>query len=295
MRVLWFLLSSAFALGAQAQDWELGARYWYSRGFTQLSHNAQGLNPTRGNPTSVLAYENLNAHAAELHARKAFGEGAFVRGSAGLGRVRSGSFDDEDFSAGQVKSSDSTSPVKGNRLSYFTVDLGRDLWMVRNTTIGLFAGYQQWTERLDAYGATFTLGGSNIPESIQVITNEVTWRSLRLGIAATARFTERTRVSLDAAWVPYATVRDEDSHYLRTALDDLGPTPNILVEGHGRGLQLDLELRHGLSDLWELGAGLRYWALRATSGSRIAAGTSLPLNEIESRRRGLILDLTRRW
>jgi hypothetical protein len=296
MRRLVILLVIALPATAQAQGWELGARYWYSRAMTQLSHNAQGVVPALGNPTSVLTYDDLNAHSVELHARKDFGERWFVRGNAGLGWIQRGSFDDEDFFAGQVKFSDSTSTVKGNRLTYLTADLGREFWARRNLGIGLFAGYHQWTERLDAYGARFTTGGDgDIAESVPVITNEVTWRSLRLGIAAVARLSARTRVALDAALVPYAKVRDEDSHYLRTAPDQLGPTPNILIEGRGRGLQLDAELRHLFSNRWELGAGLRYWWLRATNGSRVAVGTSLPLNEIESERGGLTLSLTRRW
>lgn len=296
MRWLVILLVSAVAASAQAQGWELGTRYWYSRATTERSHNAQGVVPSLGNPTSVLTYDDLNAHSVELHARKDFGERWFVRGNAGIGWIQRGSFDDEDFFAGQSKFSDSTSAVKGNRLTYLTADFGRQVWARRNLTLALFGGYHQWTERLDAYGAHFTTGASaDIAESVPVITNEVTWRSLRLGLAGVARLSARTRIAFDAALVPYARVRDEDSHYLRTAANDLGPTPNILIEGRGRGLQVDAELRHFFAERWELGAGLRYWWLRATNGSRVAVGTSLPLNEIESQRGGLTLSLTRRW
>src|SRR4051812_2995030 len=257
MRHLVILLVSTMAATAHAQEWQFGARYWYSQATTQRSHNAQGAVPALGNPTSVLTYDELNAHSVELHARKDFAERWFVRGNAGVGRIQRGSFDDEDFFAGQMKFSDSTSTVKGNRLTYLTADVGREFWAPRNWSIALFAGYHQWSERLDAYGARFTTGGGgDIAESVPVITNDVTWRSLRLGVAAVARLSARTRIALDAALVPYATVRDEDSHYLRTAANDLGPTPNILIEGRGRGLQVDAELRHFLRDRWEVGAGL---------------------------------------
>lgn len=296
MRRVWLLLSSVFALSAHAQSWELGARYWYSQATTTRSHNAQGAVPSLGNPTSVLTYTNLDAHALELHGRKDFGSRGFLRANAGLGEITRGSFDDEDFFAGQVKFSDSTSRVKGKRLAYATLDIGRELWSFRNGTAGLFAGYNHWTERIDAYGATFTVGGgAEIPAAVPVITNEVTWQSLRVGLTATTHMTAQTRLSLDAAWVPYARVRDEDSHWLRQAPSDLGAAPNILVDGRGQGVQLDLALRRQLSDRWEFGAGLRYWRLRATTGSRVAAGTSLPLNQIESQRGGVLVDLTRRW
>jgi hypothetical protein len=99
MRSLLFIWLSAVAVTAQAQvqDWELGARYWLSTGMTERSHNAQGVAPALGNPTSVLTYESLDAHALELHARKGFGKRWFVRGNAGLGWIRNGSFQDEDI------------------------------------------------------------------------------------------------------------------------------------------------------------------------------------------------------
>ena len=43
----------------------------------------------------------------------------------------------------------------------------------------------------------------------------------------------------------------------------LGPAPNIHIEGTGYGFQFEFELRHTLQAAWELGAGLRYWWLRA--------------------------------
>jgi len=289
-------MSGAGAQLPAAQGWQLGARYWLSSGTTVRSHNAQGFDPSLGNPTSVLTYESLDAHAVELHARRDFGERWFVRGHAGLGWIRNGSLDDEDFFAGQAKFSDSTSAVKGNRLGYATIDIGRDVWTLgSNTTIGLFAGYHYWTERLDAFGASFTVGTGDIGDSVPVITNEVTWHSLRLGVAANARFSPRTRLAVDLAWVPYARVRDEDSHHLRTSPSDLGPTPNIIMDGHGSGVQLEVELRHIIKESWELGVGLRHWWLRSTSGNRLAAGTSLPLVELESQRSGLTLSVTRRW
>lgn len=297
MRALSTCMLGAFVSAAQAQGLELGARYWYSESTTMRSHNAQGAAPSLGNPTSVLTYEEIGAHAVELHARKSLPEGGFVKGNAGVGSIRRGSFDDEDFLAGQVKFSDSTSAVKGNRLAYFTLDAGRELWNLgAHTRLGLFAGYHYWVERLDAFGATFTVGGpDSIPESEAVISNEVTWHSLRVGLVADARLAARGRLVMEAALVPYAGVRDEDSHWLRQDPNDLGPAPNIIVEGEGYGFHLELELRYAVAELWELGAGVRHWHLRATEGNRIAAGTSLPLNEIESRRTGLSLSLTRRW
>src|SRR3954454_1842195 len=99
----------SMGLAARAQGDEFGARYWYSESTTTRSHNAQKADPTLGNPTSVLTYEDLEAHALELHGRKRLSNGGFIKGYAGLGNIKSGSFDDEDFNAGQVKKQDTTS------------------------------------------------------------------------------------------------------------------------------------------------------------------------------------------
>ena len=65
----------------------------------------------------------------------------------------------------------------------------------------------------------------------------------------------------------------------------LGPVPNIIMEGSGKGFQLDMELRHAIQEHWELGAGLRYWYLRATRGDRKAASNVHVLRQPGGRRR----------
>jgi hypothetical protein len=297
MRFFCLVLLLGVGVAAQAQDAELGQRYWYSEGKTAWSHNAQMLNPSLGNPTSVLTYERLKAHALEFHGRRSFRDKLYVKGYAGIGRIESGSFDDEDFRAGQVKFSDTTSSVKGDTLNYASFDLGTDLWRFSNGRAGIFIGYHYWREYLDAYGIVVTVPptGRAAPDSLLVISNEATWQSLRFGFAGTWNLSAPTRIALDAALVPYAQVRNEDSHYLRQSPNDLGPVPNVHSKGDGYGLQLDLELRHELQPNLEIGAGLRYWWLRARDGDHSQAGFDFELRELESRRVGLLLSLTGRW
>jgi hypothetical protein len=274
---------------------EFGVRYWYSSGQTQWSHNAQGSNPSLGNPTSTLTYEDVHAHSLELLARKSFKNRWFVRGNAGLGTVADGRLVDQDFAAGQFKFSESNSPVKGDRIAYATLDVGGDFWGQGRNTLGLFAGYHYWRERLDAYGATWPvnfLGNAEIPESVLVISNEATWQSLRVGVSWNTSLGPTTRLSLDGALLPYATLSNEDSHHLRS---DLGPAPNVFMKGHGYGLQLDLEMRHEFAEHWEAGAGFRYWWIRTTNGNLSTRTFSAPLVEFVSERNGLTLTLTRRW
>ncbi|HEV7476318.1 MAG TPA: hypothetical protein VGO02_01125, partial [Burkholderiales bacterium] len=67
MRFASFLLLFGLSLAARAQGDEFGVRYWYSQATTTRSHNAQTVFPSLGNPTSTLTYENLTAHALEMH------------------------------------------------------------------------------------------------------------------------------------------------------------------------------------------------------------------------------------
>jgi hypothetical protein len=297
MRIASFIFLCGLSVAARAQDNEFGARYWYSDGKTTRAHNAQGLAPSLGNPTSVLTWEDMRAHALELHGRQSFGQAWYLKGYAGLGDIKSGSLRDEDFRRGQVKLSDTTSTVNADTLTYASIDLGADVWRFRNGRAGFFVGYQYWKEQVDASGLVSTVPpvGRVLPDSLLVISNEVTWQSLRVGFAGAWNLSPPTRIKLDAALVPFAHVRAEDSHFLRQSPNDLGPVPNVHSKGDGYGVQLDAELRHLVQRDWEIGAGLRYWWLRARDGTHTQAGFDLALTELESQRYGFTLSVTRRW
>jgi len=306
MRIRVLICALAISPAAIAQEeWpiarrgDLGVRYWLSTGETKRSHNAQGVDPTLGNPTSVLLYENLDANVLELFWRQNFRNSLFLKGTVGVGRINRGSFHDEDFEAGQVKFSDTTSSVTQGRIGYGTLDLGYQ-WVLGEGAVrlGVFGGFSQWTENYDAYGATDHLGfiGGDISRDVKVISNNVVWRALRVGFGGELVIGRRARLSLDLAMVPYARVRNEDSHYLR---DDLGPVPNIILEGEGWGVQWDAELRYELFRRTELGIGVRYWHMEITDGTRqlpnFPGFPELPLTELYSKRTGATLSLRRAW
>lgn len=281
---------------------DLGLRYWLSTGKTTLSHNGQEVSPILGNPTSVLVYENLDAHGVELFGQQNFADILFLKGTVGLGRVNTGRFDDEDYLAGQVKFLDTTSSVTEGRIAYFTVDLGASAWPPRRgqSSFGAFIGFTQWTEDIDAYGITttedlFGIGGDE-PDTLLVISNKARWRALRVGFAADLAVAERMRFSLDLAVLPYAKVHNEDSHHLRS---DLGPVPNIIKTGRGWGVQADAELRYEIVRRVELGLGLRFWHVEVDKGTRTLpndpAFPALPLVELESTRYGATLSVRRVW
>lgn len=276
---------------------DLGVRYWLSTGETKISHNAQGVDPTLGNPTSVLVYEKLDAHVLELFGRENFRNNIFLKAAVGMGRITRGSFEDEDFRAGQVKFSDTTSSMRDGRIGYGMIDVGHQ-WVRREGAIslGVFGGFSQWTEDYDAYGATDHLGfiGGDIDNSVNVISNKVRWRALRVGFSGQFVF-GRARLGVDVAAVPYARFYNEDSHHLRA---DLGPVPNIIDSGEGYGVQADAELRYEIARRTELGIGLRYWHLEARDGTsdfRNIPGGETPIVEFYTVRTGVTVSLRRTW
>ncbi|HEX7221454.1 MAG TPA: hypothetical protein VF280_19795 [Burkholderiales bacterium] len=301
------LSGAAWSQEQPAPRGDLGVRYWVSSGESKRAHNAQSFDPSLGNPTSVLLYENLDANTIELFGRQYFGGGKWlVKGFIGLGEITRGSFRDEDFSAGQVKFSETTSSVSAGEISYGAIDIGRNVWRLRDgrTLVGLYVGYSEWKEEVDAHGATDHLGfiGGDIPSDVLVITNKVVWKALRVGFAGNLALTERMRLDIDLALVPYAKVRNDDSHHLRAdpTLNDLGPVPNILIEGRGYGVQLDAELRYEIVRRTELGLGVRYWYLETTSSATRSLPNrpdvpELPVTDFYSERFGATLSLRRVW
>jgi len=285
---------SAQAPSQEDRGWEFGVRYWWSKGKTQWNQTAQGVDSSLGNPTSVLVYDRLYGHSLEFQGAKRWRQGWFVAGNIGGGNIYSGALNDSDYFAGQIKFSETTSSVADSDLAYLTADGGYNfLRPAGGSTLGVFGGFHYWNERVKAWGASFIVpaGVSDIPNNVRVITNDVEWYSIRAGLNARAQVTDKALITASFAAVPRTWMRNHDSHHLRS---DLGPTPNVTMDGTGRGLQFDAEARYAVYKRAELGLGLRYWKLRATGELR-QANFTLPLNEFESTRYGATLSFTSRW
>lgn len=301
-----FVLGMLAASAAQAQEpaaessrFELGARYWVGTGSTKRSHDASSFTPIALNPTSTLVYSDLDANTFEVYARKAFGErGGFVKGNLGLGTINTGTFTDQDFfrnNAGVPVMTQTISAVSG-KLQYFTVDLGTEVVQRGNSRFTAFVGVQQWAEKLDGHGFSDSFGPASLPDSALVISNDLTWKSFRFGGEWRA-VRGRTRFNAEAALVPYAKYRNEDSHYLRQSPSDLGPAPNVIATGKGWGYQFEAEIRRAYPDLWgtEFAVGYRYWRMEATSGTQSQAGLVFPVTDLVSERHGFTFTASKSW
>jgi hypothetical protein len=289
-----------FPFPAQAQQfdsddgWEVGARWWWSRGKTQWSHNAQGAAPSLGNPTSVLIYDKLDAGSLEVLGAKRFRNGVFLSANLGGGNIHGGNLNDSDYFAGQVKFSETNSSITDGDLAYMTLDAGYDFVNSWRSSFGVFGGFNYSNERVVASGLTSVVpaGAPGIPNNVAGITNDAKWYSLRLGVTGRVRIGDRFNLSATVAAVPYTRLHNDDSHHLRT---DLGPTPNITMQGNGYGGQAEAEARYALFKYTDIGLGVRYWKLKATGDIQFAGSSSLPLNDFQSARYGATLSLVSRW
>ena len=296
-----FSLPCGFPL-AHAEDfspntgWEAGARWWGSRGKTQWSHDGHGADPSLGNPASVLVYDKLDAQSLEVFGGKRWHEGWSVSGSLGGGTIHHGMLSDSDYLAGQVKSSETNSSITDGDLAYATLDGGYDFWRPAwRTSLGALLGLSYWNERVVASGLSSVVpaGAPGLPNDVALITSDVKWYSIRLGLAGRAQIGDSLNLSATLAAVPYTRMRNDDSHWLR---GDLGPTPNVTMDGHGYGAQLDAEARYTIFKSTDLGLGVRYWKLKTTTGNvQFGGGPSLPLNEFQSSRYGATVSLVTRW
>ncbi len=106
---------------------------------------------------------------------------------------------------------------------------------------------------------------SVIPTSVHVITEDDTWRSLRLGTAVDIALAPRLTLAGEAAYLPYVNFSGTDDHVLRSLLSP--------EDGHGVGIQLEATLSYALTDALSIGVGGRYWSMWTTSGEVDFGGT----------------------
>ena len=278
---------------------EVGARYWYSGGNVRFGFT-NGISGY-GSPTSTLDWRGLEGHTGEIFARLDHtSSGFFVKGVAGMGMISRGRMDDRDFFAGQILFSDTTSDVKGSAINYLTADFGWGYAPMPGMWIGGFIGYHYWREKMTAYGVLCNpidprvTGGcpaATVPVSFDTaaITYEPTWHALRLGFESKVAITDRWSVNGEIVGVPFAKVKNLDSHLLRS---DLGPSPNgVDSSTAGFGVEAEVFVNYALTPNIEIGGGLRYWQLVTQHGTSlfVKSGQYFPLDRFEQTRYGVLL------
>ena len=294
------LLSVSIALPTTGQAelytvGQYGVTIWPSFGQTDWNHTTI-TSATLGDPTSVLEYEDVDTTVLEFAARVPLPASFFVRGYIGLGviQIGDGNLRDDDFLAGQVLSSSTDSVIAHTDVFYVTLDVGRPILSGPSGSLSPIVGFQYWREEYEAFGVFNRLTGvQTVPTSTAVVTNTVEWLSIRLGAIALIQLTPPPGLSLsiDAVFIPFTDMHNEDSHLLRTSPADLGPAPNIIMDGNGWGFQGDTELGYEIIPDLIASIRFRYWTMMSdgdiTFGPNTASPVTLPLNDLDTVRWGV--------
>lgn len=275
-------------------EMDVGVRYWYSTGKSRLQ-----LNDSAGSTMlSRLTWSDQTANSGEGYFNITQSS-YFLKGYLGAGVISGGKLQDEDFPVfGFPAYSSTNSNSKDGDLRYLSVDFG---YYILNSTagkLGGFVGYHYDSEKTNAYGCTQTAGNPlvcdpTIPGSVKVITESYRWHSLRLGVAGEVSILPNLVLSGDAAWLPYASFRGSDTHWLRLGTDFSGPTPE---DGHGTGYQFESALNYKFENGVTLGVGGRYWLMEAPKAiahfEESAIGGGLPqIEKVKTERYGAYVQL----
>lgn len=264
-RARWDAPSSAIPLRSHESllpaGWEIetGARYWYSGGSFQKDLGST-TNPALATTLNSRLTYNTTANSAEFFGRIETPIGIFVKGNIGAGALAGGRLNDEDWAIfnGTVPYSNTVSdPVKGH-INYATLDVGYDFFRGPGYKLGVFGGYNYYTDNKSAYGCSQAANLNSdcvtpIPNNVLVITENDIWKSYRAGFNGEVMVTDRVKLGTDVAYLPYVTFNGTDDHVLRGLISS--------ERGTGRGWQIESVLSYLITDRLSVGVGGRYWAM----------------------------------
>ena len=246
---------------------EIGGRYWYSVGRTE-----KNLFGFPGGPPiflSRLTYTNLQAHSGEAFGRLEHLSGFFIKGFGGGGAITGGNLQDEDFPPIPGGYSSTNSDQRDGRLAYATVDIGWT-WRSEGIKLGFFGGYFYNFERVNAFGCTQTalnpfICVPPISSSVLAITQDTSWNAVRIGFNGEWRFGGGWRAGLDLAWIPWAWLNANDTHWLRpfSAPEEGTSFSNVQIEA-----LLGYQFTNGIS----VAVGGRYWRIDSSFGQSTIEG-----------------------
>jgi hypothetical protein len=230
---------------------EVGSRYFGSTGRMQKDLY-DPFQTSRLN--SRLIYADQTGHAAETFFRFDHKSGFFAKGNFGLGHLVDGKLNDEDFP--YINYSNTNSDMKSGRFTYGSADLGYNFINDDGRRLGAFVGYRSFYERGNGFGISqLATNGppGKISDSFLSLSETKAWRAVAIGINGQAKLTDKLKLEVDAAYLPYANRAGFDNHWFRS---DINPQ---IEPGHGWGTQFEAVLSYAVTDRFSVGMGGRYW------------------------------------
>lgn len=310
-------ISASGALAAESEapsrpkvEFTLGS-WLFTTGQTVWSHNASGLDPRLGNPTSKLTYKDNNTHILELGARVNLTQRLYVQGDFGASvALNRGSLIDDDYSAvgGQHLWSRTSSDITGSGTQYVNLNVGYRVKEFEGNRgfVDIFGGLQYWRTKYEATGVQQVVcTPSGIPgvactpnlnlTGVVAITNTTHWITpTNVGLQTEYRFNRRVSVGFKGSVSPLSVVYNEDVHHLRS---DLQQNPSFSMLGLGFATNGEATVKVALAqNLWIAG-GYRGWLNQAYTGTwkNYPVGSpsdTAPLKEFQTFRHGATLALT---
>lgn len=250
---------------AAGGDWqvEVGMRAFFSGGRLQKTLFDPDVT---GQLNSRLTYGSTVTGTGELFGRVDGPTGWFVKGYAGIGAHAGGILTDEDYPPAEVPYSKTYSALRNGRIDYGNLDIGQVFWRSGPSRIGAFVGIHHFKEKYNGYGCVQAAPGGAMcqpamPVSVLGLSETARWTSLRLGIVGDFALTDRLKLTVEAAVLPYAKLDAFDNHWMRP---DINP---MAENGQGYGAQVETSLSYRLTDNFSIGAGGRFWYL-VTTGAK---------------------------
>lgn len=284
---------------------QLGLNSWlFTQGETTWSHNASGLDPQLGNPTSKLTYKDNNTQIMELAARVNITRRWFLQGDFGFSvDFDKGTLIDDDYLAGQYLFSQTSSSITGTGTWYVNGNIGYRAVEFPNSRgyLDVFGGFQYWKTTYEATGFERIVCDSNVisctpPSSTALaITNTTHWITpVHVGIDTDYHLTRRFIVGLKASFSPISIVYNEDVHHLRSELQQ---NPSFSMWGVGVGASAEPNVKIMLTRYLALTGGYRIWWNRTYTGTWTIhpvgfPSESAPLTEFQTMRHGVTLGLS---
>ncbi len=234
-----------------------------------------------------MTYDSIVGNSGEFFGRIDTPLRLFVKGYVGGRSLGDGHMNDEDWDLSvteghrrfEIPYSNTLSPKVDGSMNYGTVDLGYDLFKGSQYKFGAFVGYNRFQEKINSHGCIQIANMASDcavprPTTGTGITENDVWDFVRLGVAGEFALTDRLKLSVDAAWLPYTHFDGMDHHWNFT------PTKIFPLSGKGDGAQIDAILSYNITDRFSLGVGGRYWTFKTADAKYSCqncngAGTSL--------------------
>ena len=283
---------------------ELSLRSWlFSTGELQWSHDASGLNPFFGNPTSELKYKDNDTQIVGLGAKVLLNRRVFLDGEFGLSvDFDRGNLIDDDYVAGQRLFSRTSSAIAGKGTWYVTGNVGYRAREFRDNRgfLNLLAGFQYWRTSYEAVGIDHLVCDTSVivncgPSASPTIKNITHWITpIHVGGLFEYRLLPRVTANIKMLVSPVSIVFNDDIHFQR---NDLQQDPSFSMWGIGVGASAEPSISILLTRHLKLTGGYRIMWNRTYYGQWEyhpigSASETAPLTEFQTFRHGATVTLT---